>query len=173
MAPWRNHPLTLSPYREWLLVPGSLTRALQSRCAAFAVRRVRQAPDRPFADEFAPLGLPREQPALIREVILECAGQPVVFAHTVVPLAGLRGPWRSLRQLGNRPLGAALFADPRITRFPLRFHTLHRHHALYRAALKATGANDLGTLYARRSLFALRGHAILVTEVFLPGVLEL
>jgi chorismate--pyruvate lyase len=173
MAFWRCHPLDPTPYRHWLLTQGSLTRALQARCAAFGVRRIRQVLDRPFADEFALLGLPPGQPALIREVVLECARRPVVFAHTVVPLAGLRGTWRSLRKLGNRPLGAALFADPRIERFPLSFHTLNRHHPLHRAARAATGLGDLGTLRARRSLFALRRQPILVTEVFLPGVLDL
>lgn len=173
MAPWRTHPLTTSPYRDWLLAPGSLTRALQARCAAFGVRRLRQGIGRPYADEFAPLDLAMGQSALLREVVLECARRPVVFAHTVVPLAGLRGPWQSLTALGNRPLGAALFADPRIRRQPMRFRTLNTHHPLYRAASQYLGKIDALPLYARRSLFSLQDQPILVTEVFLPGVLEL
>lgn len=172
MNRWLTIAVGAGQYRDWLTQTGSLTRALQARCPEFNVRRLRQGLDSPLPDEYAPLGLPEGELAVIREVILSCAQRPLVFAHTVVPHAGLRGPWRGLAELGNRPLGAALFADPLIERFPLSFRQLNRQHALHRAATRHLGALP-GRLWARRSLFALARQPILVTEVFLPEVLSL
>ncbi len=172
MTRWLDIALGAGPYREWLTVSGSLTRALRARAPDFNVLKVRQDHGRPFPDEYAPLDLTPNQRATIREVVLRDAARPLVYAHTVIPEDGLRGPWRSLRGLGNRPLGEALFADPRIERFPLHFRRLNRHHPLHRAArARLTGLPE--QLWARRSLFALQDMPIMVTEVFLPGVLSL
>ncbi len=172
MTRWLDIALGAGPYREWLTVSGSLTRALRARAPGFHVTKIRQEHDRPFPDEYAPLALAPSQRATIREVVLHGAAQPLIFAHTVIPEEGMRGPWRSLHGLGNRPLGEALFADPRIKRFPLRYRRLNRHHPLHRAARARLGGLP-DQLWARRSLFALEGMPIMVTEIFLPGVLSL
>jgi chorismate--pyruvate lyase len=110
--------------------------------------------------------------ALVREVYLYCRRAPVVFAHSIVDARELRGTWRSLARLGTRPLGAALFANPRVRRFPLHYKRLNRGHELHRRACQVL-RQPPGELWARRSLFVLRGSPILVTEVFLPGILKL
>ena len=109
---------------------------------------------------------------MLREVTLYCGEQPVVFAHSVIPRAGLNGPWHGLGTLGNRPLGAALFADPQVRRLPLQFKQLGPRHALFRRACGAL-ARRPPHLWARRSVFVLKRQPILVTEVFLPAILEL
>lgn len=109
---------------------------------------------------------------LVREVYLVCRRTPVVFAHSVADPRSLRGAWRRLAQLGSRPLGAALFADPRVKRYPLRQQKLTPHHELYRRACATLGVRP-PFLWARRSLFALHKSPILVTEVFLPDILKL
>ncbi|MDR3394015.1 MAG: chorismate lyase [Parasulfuritortus sp.] len=169
---WRQATLGMGPWRHWLTDHGSLTRRLQAHCRTFRVERLRQSVGQPYLDEVAPLKLARQQHALIREVLLLCGDTPLVFAHTVVPLDGLRGPWQPLGGLGNHSLGATLFANPRIARFPLEYSQLNRRHALFRAA---AGFLDQPTdkLWARRSLFALDLEPIQVTEVFLPSVLHL
>jgi chorismate--pyruvate lyase len=169
---WTRAALGMGAWRPWLTGHGSLTERLQARCAEFRVRRLRQCVARPHPDESRQLGLRRGRLAVIREVLLLCGDTPLIFAHTVIPLAGLRGPWQSLAGLGNRPLGAALFADPRIARFPLEYRRLDARHPLLRSAARHLGG-DLGGLWARRSRFARQGRAILVTEVFLPAVLRL
>jgi chorismate lyase len=110
--------------------------------------------------------------AVIREVCLVCNGTPVVFAHSVVAADALRGPWRAIAGLGTRPLGAALFADHRVRRYPLRQQKLGRGHELYRRACAVLG-DEPPVLWARRSVFALGNSPILVTEVFLPSILDL
>lgn len=161
-----------TPYRHWLTAPGSLTRRLVDRCPGFNVVRLRQEADRPYRDEAEEIGLPPGQRALTREVLLRCGDTPLVFAHSVLPLQGLAGPWRALARLGNRPLAATLFTDPRIARHPLEFRRLDARHPLYRAAARHWTAAPR-VLWARRSRFIREGQPLLVTEVFLPAVLSL
>lgn len=172
MNPWHATLIGHPPYRPWLTDDGSLTQALKRHCPDLRVRRLRQGPGRPYRDESRLLGLPPGRISLIRDALLICAGRPLVYAHSVIPLAGLIGPWRNLSRLGNRPLGEALFADPRIVRSALQFGRLDCRHPLYRAAIEHVD-NKPRTLWARRSVFARDDHPILVSEVFLPQILRL
>ncbi len=171
IRPWTNAALGMGAWRPWLTDRGSLTQRLQDQHPDFHVRKLAQRVVRPHADEAAQLGLRPGQRALIREVLLLGGDEPLIFAHTVIPLSGLRGPWQSLIGLGNRPLGAALFADPRITRFPLEYRRLDHCHPCFREALRHLDEQP-ARLWARRSQFSRHGHAILVTEVFLPKILR-
>jgi chorismate--pyruvate lyase len=169
---WQRAPAAAGRYREWLIDRGSLTARIAARCPRVRVEVTFQGLRRPDRDErflFADAGRAR---VLVREVLLCCAETPVVFAHTVVRPRDLDGPWRSIARLGSRPLGAALFADRRIERFPLRQRKIGRHHELHRR-IRAVLHDDAPSLWARRSLFRLHDSPILVTEVFLPEILAL
>jgi chorismate--pyruvate lyase len=169
---WLTSAWQAGAWRHWLTDRGSLTRRLQQACPDFRVDRLKQALGRPNLDECGPLGLYPGRLAMLREVLLLDAQTPLVFAHSVIPLAGLSGPWAGLAGLGNRPLGAALFTNPRIQRQALEYQHLDQRHSLYQAAASHI-TNPPRTLWARRSLFALASQPILVTEVFLPAALQL
>lgn len=169
---WLTSAWLAGPWRHWLTDRGSLTRRLQALCPGFRVRRLSQCVARPNRDEYATLDLVPGRNAMVREVLLMDVELPLVFAHSVIPLDGLAGPWAPLAGLGNRPLGAALFSNPRIGRDALEFKRLDRRHALYRHAARHVGAVPRA-LWARRSRFSLDDHPILVTEVFLPATLRL
>ena len=169
---WSARPLGCGALRPWLLDRGSLTKRLSSRSQAFAVRGVSQRWALPQPDEMRLLGLRGHHSALLREVSLCCDGVPVVFAHSVLPRRSLRGAWHDLGKLGARPLGAALFANPAVVRASLSYRKLSPHSALYQRACAGLKQRP-ACLWGRRSVFLLRGAPILVTEVFLPGVLQL
>lgn len=170
---WQSFlPVTATGYVHWLRDHGSLTLRIQQRCTAFGVRNVRNCLATAAHDETALLGLPPRQRIYTREVFLYADGKPVVFAHSVVAPQHLRGAWHALRRLGNHPLGALLFAYPLVERAPLRYKALKPQHALYRGAAAVLEAAP-ERLWARRSLFFLHGAPLLVTEVFLPGILKL
>lgn len=162
----------MGPWRHWLTDHGSLTQRLQAHCPSFRVQRLNQTIRQPYPDEIGPLKLRTRQYALVREVLLLCGDTPLIFAHTVIPLDGLTGPWQSLGKLGNRSLGATLFSDPKIERFPLEFRHLNARDSLFNTALSHL-IKPVNTLWARRSLFAQNHHLIQVTEVFLPDTLLL
>lgn len=164
-------------YRHWLIDTGSLTKRLQSLDAGFYVKPTRHQYAKPQVDEAQLLGMSRRHHALLREVHLYCSAghsetEPVVFAHSVLPQSSLRGEWLGLGRLGNKPLGAALFMNPKVMRTQLEFKKLSHHNALYRRAV-AHLAEKPRIVWARRSIFRLKHSAIMVTEVFLPQVLKL
>ena len=170
---WSRHPAegADSRWRHWLVNRGLLTRRIQAHCTAFSVHVLFQGAARATPDERFLAGS-HARMALVREVCLNCGTHPVVFAHSVVQLRHLRGPWRALANLGARPLGAELFNNPRVRRCPLRFRKLNAHDALHARACNALGKR-LPALWARRSLFVLHRSPILVTEVFLPRLFKL
>ncbi|MEO8330981.1 MAG: chorismate lyase [Gallionella sp.] len=156
----------------WLRDRGSLTQRIQQRCANFAVRGVRIGLARIALDESALLGIAPQQLAYSREVFLYADGQPVVFAHSALAHEHLRRAWSAVRTLGNKPLGALLFAHPLVERKPLHYKALRDTHPLYQRAVAELG-DPPHRLWARRSLFLLHDAPLLVTEVFLPEILNL
>lgn len=188
-AAWRavppSQPHTL---RSWLAWRGSLTSRIIARCGStatntqadgqthtqtsFRLTRLMQRYRAGNIDELPELGLRFKQQALVREVILWNGDTPLVFAHSLAARRDLYGAWRALKGLGMRPLAAMLFADARIARLPIEFKKIDKRHPLYRRAHELCGALPR-TLWARRSVFLLRGRRLLVTEVFLPGILLL
>jgi len=168
---WCAAPVAAGALRRWLTDHGSLTARLTRHAGPIKVKVLFQGLRRVNADEAFLFASPARR-VLIREVLLMKGATPLVFAHTVLAADGLRGAWRRIAGLGSRPLGAALFADPRIARFPLRQKKLPRRHPLYRrAAAQLKSSPPL--LWARRSIFAAGKSPILVSEVFLPAILKL
>ena len=170
---WKRFlPVSAAAYAPWLHDHGSLTLRIQQHCTDFSVRNICSHLAPAAHDETSLLGLPLQQKIYTREVFLYADGTPVVFAHSVVGAQYLRGAWHTLQNLGSRPLGALLFAHPLVVRAPLRYKALKPHHALYRrVAAMLDVAHE--RLWARRSLFSLHNTPLLVTEVFLPDILDL
>jgi chorismate--pyruvate lyase len=170
---WRSTALgcgvDLAP---WQRDRGSLTQRIQQRCSHFAVRGVCSGLARIARDESALLGIALQQLAYTREVYLYADDQPVVFAHSALAPEHLHGAWSAVRTLGNKPLGALLFAHPLVERKPLHYQALRNTHPLYQRATRVLN-DPPHRLWARRSLFYLNDAPLLVTEVFLPGILLL
>ncbi len=174
---WLRKPIQSNGYHKWLIDRGSLTRALQKIAKAqkqnFSVALLSQRQQKPLQDEYGPLRLRAHQYAVVRQVSLCINQQAVVFAHSVLPKKSLRGVWLGMAALGNRPLGGALFANPKIVRTPLVYQKLGVNHALYHALLSAIPTiNNTKPIWARRSIFKLHGASIMVTEIFLPNLIK-
>jgi chorismate--pyruvate lyase len=164
-----------APMQAWLASPGSLTARLVAHSTAFRVQRLHQVRAMCLADEAAQLGLAAPARVWEREVLLRCDGQPVVFAHTVVSPGSSAADWPLFSALGEKSLGSTLFYDPLVTRGPLEFARIRAGHPLMQRARAALGG-DAGAdaiYYARRCLYRRRQGWLLVTEVFLPAVLNL
>lgn len=170
---WKSFPpVTAAGYAHWLRDHGSLTLRIQQRCTVFSVHNVGNCLATAAHDETALLDLSLRQKIYTREVFLYADGMPVVFAHSVVAPQYLRGTWHALQNLGNKPLGALLFAHPLVARAPLHYKALKQQHALYQRAAKVLNTAP-ERMWARRSLFTLHNAPLLVTEVFLPHILKL
>ncbi|MFQ5469136.1 MAG: chorismate--pyruvate lyase family protein [Gammaproteobacteria bacterium] len=154
----------------WLFDEGSLTRRLQTRCIGpFSVILLHQQWGMPMHNERLVLGMAERTTGLIRHVMLKCGNTPCVFARTVVPARTLQGRQRRLSQLGERPLGAMLFADKRVTRGGLQIAMLDKKHGLFKIATE-TLARTPREIWGRRSVFYFGEKPLLVNEIFLPGI---
>lgn len=168
---WLNLPFASHQYHRWLIEKGSLTARLQQKYADFYVEPVNVRYQKPAFEEACLLHMAANDLAQIREVLLYGNGKPVVFAHSVLPRKSLHGEWRGLGRLGNKPLGAVLFASPEVKRTPLSYKKLTANHVLYQQAMRYV-AGQPDYLWARRSIFSLNCASIMVVEVFLPDLIQ-
>lgn len=146
-------------WKGWLEEPGSLTRRLKRLAqGSFAVKVINEYWGVADSSECRALSLRYKQWVYIREVELWGRGQCWVKAKTLIPKSSFRGSLVSLRSIGSQPLGERLFSDPQISR----------------GNIEITYCNDGGEpVWARRSLFSLGKQSLLVTEVFMPCLLEI
>lgn len=176
-ARWTAHVNGVNPTREmrgWLTDTMSLTLKLMAHSSHFRVRRLRQERGMCLADEVDLVELARRACVQEREVLLQCDGKPVVFAHTIVPLDATTSDWPFFGTLGERSLGTTLFGDPRVVRGTLQYARLRAQHPLARRASEALGGQRfLSPLFARRCLYRRKNGVLLVTELFLPAIAEL
>ena len=180
-AQWHAHVNAVNAppaLRHWLTAGGSLTARLKAHSRAFRVQCLHQETARCLTDEAAVIGLHRAGRVWEREVLLRCDGQPAVFGHTVVPMQATATDWPLFSALGERSLGTTLFGDRMVRRGTLEFARLRAGHPLVQRAqaalaLEGRRANDQAQVFARRGLYQRHQGLLLVTEVFLPAVLEL
>lgn len=161
---FRHAPGVLLPrdWRNWLLTPGSLTkRLIQATGGDFRIQVLKHEWGYAWPSEQLALGLRNRQRVLIREVAMICQGQPWVAARTLIPAHTLTGPNRRLKSLGETPLGAYLFQCRSLQRSPLQI-----------APLRSSSASA-PEIWGRRSIFYVENRPLLVSEFFLPAILEM
>lgn len=160
--------------RKWLTDPASLTSKLTVRCKQFRVQLLRQSSGQGLDGECEMIRLPRRARVWEREVLLRCDGHAVVFARTVVSRAAALADWPYFQSLGEKSLGATLFADPCVCRGAFQFALLKPSHPVRREIYNVLGPGAIEPpFFARRSLFGRNRGWLLVTEVFLPPIMQL
>jgi chorismate lyase len=141
-------------WQDWLSNTGSLTELIASRTkSSVSVEVIEDKSQNVLTDE----SLLFERALFhcrVREIYLCIDDIPVVAARSILPTYSSTGINRDILQLGTRPLGEALFKSGKA---PI----LRR---------QITYISSLG--WGRRTLYKLRGHPILISEVFLPELLE-
>ena len=142
-------------WAPWLLEPGSLTQRLRQHLPPVQVRPVFEGLQAAHAMENWVLGLEQSHAnrAWVREVELLGAGQPRLWARTVIPHWSAHNPWAQVQTLGQQPLGELLFVWPDIVRGPL--HIAH---------------TPMG--WARYCVYHRHQAPLLLAEVFLPALLQ-
>lgn len=165
------HPVP-AKVASWVYDPGSLTRRVLRACQhQFRVEVIAQYRGRPLLNEATRLRVHTDQAALIREVYLYCGDSPWVYARTIIPHTTLTGRQRYLAHLGNRPLGAALFADTTMRRDEVEVACMRPLHRLFGTATAGL-VDPPEMIWGRRSVFYVGGKPLLVNEMFLPPLFE-
>jgi len=141
-------------WQDWLSNTHSLTQLIAEKTqATVTVEVLSDCRQSLLADEAALFGHSMRR-CRIREVYLCVNDVPVVFARSILPTSSSTGVNRDVLQLGSKPLGEVLFKKG-VAPIILR---------------EITEIPGLG--WGRRSLYQLKGHPILISEFFLPELLD-
>ena len=141
-------------WQDWLSYPFSLTQYIEHRTGQSVTVQVLSDQYQLVLDDERHLFTRPFQRCRVREVHLCIDNTPVVYARSILPTTSCTGINRDLLQIGNKPLGEVLFKKGKA---PILLRQI-------------TEIAHIG--YGRRSLYQLRGHPILITEFFLPTLLE-
>jgi chorismate--pyruvate lyase len=152
----------------WLFDASSLTARLIELCGKdFSVQLISQQWQKMNTDEISAMALKNTHAALVRQVYLCCAGTPLVYARTVIPASTVQGALRRYANMGNRPLGAMLFSDRTMRREPVQIAQLPEFYPAQQYA------NQNEVVWGRRSVFRVAEKPLLVSEYFLPKLLQI
>lgn len=151
----------------WLFDDSSLTARMRALCGeGFSVRVISQQWQRMAADDASAMSLKGVHSALVRQVLLCCDEQPLVYAITIIPETTIQGGLRRYANMGSRPLGAMLFSDRTMKREEVQVTQLPKWHEAFRY----TEIDE--EMWGRRSVFRVSEKPLLVGEYFLPELLR-
>jgi len=165
-----SEPEDLSPeQRAWLLHQSSMTIKLKANCSHLSVNMIEHAWKLPLSSELKTLNWASDELAFIREAELKCQGKVWIYARTIVPKPTFEAHAEAFLGMGDTPLGEYLFAQPDLQRSRFEFAQIQSCHKFYAAATQHLSTKP-NAILARRSLFYLAEHPLLLTELFLPTI---
>ncbi|MCB5161727.1 chorismate--pyruvate lyase family protein [Marinomonas algarum] len=146
----------------WLITQESLTAKLQC-LGKLAVEVLEDDWGTPTSRERKRLALRPRERVRVRTVLLTVDGHAMIYGRSIIPARSLKGHWRQVKHLKNKPLGGYLF----------------QHRALKRSDIEITQlpknlfSHQPTPLWARRSVFHQYGPGILVNEAFFDQLITL
>ncbi|TRX00656.1 chorismate--pyruvate lyase family protein [Candidatus Methylobacter oryzae] len=157
--------------QSWTYEPGSLTQRLRDYYGdAVRVKILLQQWNTPFLSERRLLKLRESRYSLIREVLLYANAKPLILARTIIPAKTIKAAKRNLAHLGNRPLGEVIFSYPKLERIEMDVTLIDL--PVWTQPAIAEG-RIIEPVRGRRTVYAVAHRQMLVSEFFLPGVLEI
>lgn len=161
-------------WQSWLGDTGSLTQKIEQVIGQkLEVQVLHDCRQNLNSDESRYFHL-QTQRCRIREVLLCANGTPLVMARSIIPTLSSSGSNQSVLRLGSKPLGAVLFSKTRKrskTKSLREITRLNKSSTLWQQCFKKYGQSP-SPLWARRTLYKLKGRPLLVCEIFLPELLK-
>ena len=160
-------------WQHWLSDTGSLTQKIEQEIGQkLEVLVLRDCRQNLNSDESRYFHLQTKR-CRIREVLLCSNGIPLVMARSVIPTLSSGGSNQAVLRLGTKPLGAVLFSKTRnrSKKKPLReIARINKRSSLWQQCHQKYQQLP-SPLWARRTLYKLKGRPLLVCEIFLPELL--
>ncbi len=161
-------------WQTWLSDTGSLTQKIEQTIGQkLEVQVLRDCRQNLNSDESRYFHLQTKR-CRIREVLLCSNGIPLVMARSVIPTLSSSGSNQDVLRLGSRPLGAVLFSKTRKRskqKALRKIIRLNKRNNLWRQCRQKYEQLP-APLWARRTLYKLKGRPLLVCEIFLPALLQ-
>lgn len=173
---WLNKEASQQTISEKRVYPflyheNSLTRFIQQHCSGlFNLELISEEWQQPIRNEADLLSLTDNDTAFIRKVFLKDDEQLLVYARSIIPEKTLSGNNKRLLEMGKQPLGDFLFNDDSTYRDVMRYAIIPVDCELHAEA--TNGSDVTSELWGRQSLFYIEQKPLLVTEIFLPAILE-
>jgi chorismate--pyruvate lyase len=161
-------------WQPWLSDTGSLTQKLEKAIGQKLVVQVLRDRRQSLHQDEHHSFRNRVKRCRIREVLLCVNKTPLVIARSIIPTCSSSGSNHAILRLGTRPLGAVLFSKTRMhskARPRRDIARIDKNSMLWKGFEKDKVALP-SPLWARRTLYRLKGHPILVNEIFLPALLQ-
>lgn len=156
--------------QSWIYEPGSLTQRLRDYYGdAIGVKILLQQWNTPFLTERRQLKLHENKYSLVREVLLHADGKPLILARTIIPATTIKIAKSNLAHLGNRPLGEVIFSYPKLERIEMDV-TLIKLPTWNQSAIDEVNIEQ--PIWGRRTVYGIAQRQMLVSEFFLPEVLD-
>lgn len=155
---------------SWIFEAGSITQRLRNYYGPrVRVQVLNNSWQRAFISESRLLQLSPSKYTLTREVLLSVDHTPLVLARTILPKRTIQSAQHNLSHLGARPLGEVIFSYPQLERLALEITRIPS--ALWKPSIQQlTQINQ--PLWGRRTIYAIHHHPLLVSEFFLPEILN-
>lgn len=155
---------------SWIYEPSSITQRLRNFYGSRVhVKILKNQWQRAFISESRLLKTHPEKYILTREVLLYTDDIPLVLARTIIPEPTVSSAQQNLSHLGNRPLGEVIFSYPRLERLALEITQVSKTH--WKPSVQhLTQTNQ--SIWGRRTIYAIHKHPLLVSEFFLPSILN-
>ena len=156
--------------QSWLHENNSLTQRLRREWGEVRVQVLFEGWRVPFLSEQKKLTLPQKRLCLVREVLLYGNNVPLILARTVIPRSTLNATHGHLGRLGTRPLGEILFSSPSLARQWLAISYVVPY--CLKAPQMAFPTSMPTPLWGRCTRYSLQHQPILVSEFFLPNLIQ-
>ncbi len=155
---------------SWIFEAGSITQRLRNYYGSrVRVQVLNNTWQRAFISENQLLKLPQSKYSLTREVLLSVDDTPLVLARTILPVSTIQSAQYNLSHLGSRPLGEVIFSYPKLERLALEIS--HVSSRAWRPEIQNI-LQIQQPLWGRRTIYAIHHHPLLVSEFFLPEILN-
>lgn len=156
---------------RWISYSHSMTKRMQHHCQTVRIEVIASHVGMPTFNEARLLQLAPRRAALIREIIMWCDEQPWLYGRTIAPLATVDSELPRLYRLGTVAIGKLLFRHRNMQRSPFAYAKLLPGQALYQET-ERWQQSSAKWLLARHSEFKLSEKKLLLTEIFLPDMIN-
>lgn len=153
------------PNYQWLTEAYVLTQAIKSKYKNYSLQLIKQElTATPIEDQQA---LNISEQSFVRRVLQSGDNIPLCYARTTIPLITFEKYRAEFENLGEQPIGETLlYNNPAVTRSEFEVCCITSANPLLQEAINAAN-QTFAELWARRSVFWLEKHPLLITEIIL------
>ena len=164
---WNKNIQIENKLKYWLIDMKSLSYRIRN-IAKFEIIPINARKNRVFSNEKKVFGYKKSEDLYLREVLIYANKIPIMYARTILPIAHLRGFWRNIKKLKNKPLADIVFKK-KILRSNFKFRK-PSYNDEFSKRIRRFSLKKTKVLAIRESTFRNKNEKVLLTEVFFNNI---